>query len=144
MDKCCRRCKAFKAFPEQFRTKQICLACTPDADPAYFTWLAERAQVQKTMGVILDGVPKGERTWYRTLYRNYGVTPQQYRKMLSDQEGVCAICFQTNPGGDRLAVDHDHATGEVRGLLCHNCNIGLGNFHDDHQALQRAVEYLRR
>ena len=81
--------------------------------------------------------------------RNFGITVEQYQQMLSEQNGVCAIC--KNPetckqGGVlmALAVDHDHATGRVRQLLCRSCNVGLGNYNDDPDLLQTAAEYLRR
>lgn len=64
----------------------------------------------------------------------YGLTPEDYDKMLLSQNGVCAICG-SEPGGrwKRLFVDHDHVTGAVRGLLCHLCNTALervDNFRD--------------
>lgn len=70
--------------------------------------------------------------------------------MLSIQGGVCAICKKperhrsNGPKVKRLAVDHDHTTGEVRGLLCNNCNRALGLFGDDVTALQAAIDYLSR
>lgn len=56
------------------------------------------------------------------------------------QEGRCAICRKPAPEH----VDHDHATGQPRGILCFNCNQGLGNFRDDPVLLARAVDYLMR
>lgn len=73
----------------------------------------------------------------------YGLTPEQYAEMLAEQEGRCAICRIGTPGGrGGWHVDHDHATGMVRGLLCHNCNLALGNFKDDVTRLRAAVAYL--
>lgn len=59
--------------------------------------------------------------------------------MVADQDGKCAIC---NTVPKVLCVDHDHATGEIRGLLCHRCNKGLGHFYDDLRMLETAIEYL--
>lgn len=69
------------------------------------------------------------------------VTPQEYNRLLKKQQGVCKIC-KLPPGRRRLHADHCHATGRVRGLLCHNCNLGLGNFRDDPTLLRSAIRYL--
>ncbi len=75
------------------------------------------------------------------LQQRYGVTADEVDEMLHRQAGLCPICRR--PLGDRPHVDHDHATGAVRGLLCFTCNVGLGNFADDVQRLSRAADYLR-
>jgi hypothetical protein len=80
--------------------------------------------------------------WERSLQRKYGITAEDYNYMLEQQQGGCAICFQGNPSGRRLAVDHNHDTGEVRGLLCGSCNVGLGNFGDNVDNLEAAIDYL--
>lgn len=75
----------------------------------------------------------------------YGVTPEQYAELLDQQGNRCAICRTDAPGGKGgWHVDHDHATGRVRGLLCHSCNIMLGHANDDPARLQSALEYLTR
>jgi Recombination endonuclease VII len=61
----------------------------------------------------------------RKLARKFGITPEQYEAMLHRQNGVCALCHNP-PNGIRLAVDHDHRSGKVRGLLCTRCNQTLG------------------
>lgn len=61
--------------------------------------------------------------------------------MLATQGGRCAICREL-PGRKALHVDHDHASGRVRGLLCFRCNAGLGNFRDDPGTLKAALSYL--
>ena len=81
--------------------------------------------------------------------RRYGITEADYLAMLLSQGSVCAICDreerrQQPIGKRRLSVDHDHETGQIRGLLCSDCNLGLGKFGDDPDTLLRAVEYLRR
>lgn len=73
--------------------------------------------------------------------KRYGISLEDYNKMLVEQNGVCAICFQ-EPKVRRLAVDHNHNTGQVRGLLCHHCNTSLGSFNDDKSLLLSAVKYL--
>ena len=80
---------------------------------------------------------------YKYLSR-YGLTGDDYEKLLDKQDNKCAICGATESTGrsSKLYVDHDHETGEVRGLLCNHCNAGLGMFRDNIEALKAAVEYL--
>ena len=78
----------------------------------------------------------------RDLKRGYGISVAQYDKMLLLQGGVCAICKGRNKSKRRLSVDHNHASGEIRGLLCDNCNSGLGRFRDSPEFLRAAAEYL--
>ena len=76
---------------------------------------------------------------------NYGIGLQEYEEMLRQQGGRCAICeaIEADVRGCRLHVDHCHATGAVRGLLCSNCNHGLGKFADLPERLEQAALYLR-
>ena len=75
----------------------------------------------------------------------YGLRPADYRRMVDEQGGRCAICGGApNGNGNRLAVDHDHASGAVRGLLCHGCNAGMGQLKDDPELLRAAADYLER
>jgi predicted nucleic acid-binding Zn ribbon protein len=79
---------------------------------------------------------------YNRMYL-YGVTPDRFAEMLAEQGGSCGICPAAEPGGKGAwHVDHDHATGRVRGLLCHHCNLGLGNFKDEPSRLRAAITYL--
>lgn len=73
----------------------------------------------------------------------YGITLDDYDKLLAEQNGGCAICDFEPDEGRFLHVDHDHATNKIRGLLCHRCNQGLGYFRDDRWTLKRAAAYLR-
>lgn len=78
------------------------------------------------------------------LKRTYGLSLEDYKHLLEKQNGVCAICQQpeTVDRYKNLAVDHCHETGKIRGLLCVNCNKGLGHFKDKKESLKRALEYL--
>jgi hypothetical protein len=90
-------------------------------------------------------VPKvltGEENRRKQLMRLYGITPDQLNAMLEQQRGLCAIC-KTDISA-KPYVDHDHATGKVRSLLCMNCNAGLGQFKDNQVLLQAAIDYLTR
>lgn len=87
---------------------------------------------------------KGKLTkWKHNLKKQYGITPEDYDAMYEAQKGCCAICFTHQVSMNyRLHVDHCHKTGKVRGLLCKNCNLALGNFQDSVKLLARAIEYL--
>ena len=79
-----------------------------------------------------------------TYRRHYGIGLVEYTQMLEVQGGVCAICGCPCATGRRLAVDHCHTTGKVRGLLCGNCNKGLGSFKDDPRLIRKAIDYLEK
>jgi len=69
----------------------------------------------------------------------------EYAKLLVEQNNACAICGVSATELKReLSVDHNHETNKIRGLLCHHCNIGLGNFRDSTTLLSVAIEYLER
>lgn len=77
------------------------------------------------------------------LKRHYGLTIEQYNGILSEQNGKCAICGTNEcSSGKSFAVDHDHQTGKIRGLLCVNCNMGIGSMKDDVNIMKRAIAYL--
>ena len=80
----------------------------------------------------------------QTLKRKYGISLQEYDYLYKRQNGLCAICKEVNLNGWQLAIDHDHKTGKVRGLLCSSCNTGLGLFKDSIENLNSAVDYLER
>lgn len=95
------------------------------------------------------------RSWALTL-KKYGITEEDYNVLLEKQEGRCAICrcwphenkgkgYQSlgDKGWARLAVDHDHLTGIVRGLLCINCNLAVGYLADDAGRAEALADYLR-
>ena len=77
----------------------------------------------------------------RDNWARYGVTPEQYAEMHQQQGGLCAICRRP-PGKRSLAIDHCHASGKVRALLCVHCNAILGHARDEAETLLSAVAYL--
>lgn len=72
----------------------------------------------------------------------HGLSDKQFSDMLLAQNGCCAICKKRS--SSVLCVDHCHTTGKIRGLLCKQCNVGLGAFKDNTLALAAAVHYLQR
>jgi hypothetical protein len=78
------------------------------------------------------------------LKAKYGVTPEWYDTKLAEQNGTCAACLGVNENGKRLAVDHNHDTGAVRGLLCESCNLALGLLKEDAERMRRMADYICR
>ena len=130
--RCCR-CKQtlpIQMFPKRANGQygQICAECKqfhqpykPNADP--------------------------DASYDRHLRWKYGITLAEYMAMLDAQAGVCAICgsaLRGNSWHKRLCVDHDHATGKVRGLLCSACNTAIGRMDHNVDYLRAAIDYLER
>lgn len=97
-----------------------------------------------------EHVNEKARLWKRThpdrarnsyYLKTYGISLEEYNNMFEEQEGKCAICgkYYTT-----LHVDHNHKTGDLRGLLCRNCNVGIGLLHEDREILINALDYLMR
>jgi Recombination endonuclease VII len=76
----------------------------------------------------------------------YGLTQSDWDGLIRRQENKCALCRTDEPGnrGERWHIDHDHVTGQVRGLLCHRCNMGLGCFRDDPEIIKAAARYVTK
>lgn len=92
-----------------------------------------------------------DRRHAKHLKKNFGISPDIYQSKLDSQGGVCAICgkeetVHAKNGIDmkRLSVDHDHKTGELRGLLCSNCNAAIGYLKDDISLIEKAAGYLKK
>ena len=100
-----------------------------------------------------DGTLYRRVQWPSKLRTKYGIEPADYFAMLTAQDGGCAICKAKTPSDRHYArrgkaemfhVDHDHATGRVRGLLCHLCNRALGLIRDNADLADRMSAYLRK
>lgn len=86
-----------------------------------------------------------EKAFDKELRTRYGITKEDYYRMLSEQDGKCAICFSDKPGSThhkRFCVDHNKTTGKVRGLLCIKCNTGIGLLQESPENLFSAFNYL--
>ncbi len=79
------------------------------------------------------------------LKRKFGITTDDYAKMYSDQNKKCLICGASeSDNGYKLAVDHCHKSGKIRGLLCRSCNLGIGNLKENIDSLNQAILYLEK
>ena len=125
----CQRCKTVKGLSE-FRKDGTghswCRLCQNEYNREWYHKNRERGLRWRKNG---------------NLKRTYGITLEEYEAMVAEQNGVCKIC-RTKPEAKHLAVDHDHTTGNVRGILCENCNRGIGMFKDSPEILANAIKYL--
>jgi hypothetical protein len=80
--------------------------------------------------------------YFYSLKIKFNITKEDYENMLSIQNNVCAICKRPNKQKRRLCVDHDHETGKIRGLLCVDCNVALGNVNESKEILMTMINYL--
>lgn len=120
LDRRCRTCCG--TLHDQWRRKNL-----PAAAAAGRKWRAENPERSKDHG----------------RKKNYDLPLGTYDRMLAQQNGKCAICFAESAGGKgAFHVDHCHDSGKVRGLLCHECNLGLGKFKDRADLLTSAINYL--
>ena len=119
-EKRCPRCKQTKALGDFYRCKG-----RRDGRQGYCKPCSEECR----------------RSSFRS--RVYGMSDEEFAARLEAQAHGCAICLGPLVPGKHLHVDHDHRTGQVRGLLCHGCNTSLGGFKDDPEVLERAAAYLR-
>lgn len=157
MTKLCSTCKATKPLQEFYkqnggRYRSACKSCYSEHNKQQRNRHHEkRSAYDKGRG---HGWDRSGREKYQPtepqkhdgyLERVYGITLGQYEEMLKNQDGKCAICKGecNRSTTNRLCVDHDHKTGQVRGLLCFKCNTGLGRFGDDTESLQMAIDYLK-
>ena len=121
-------------YPNKFFNAKHCRTCSTEFVPTAPSQHYCRAEC------------KGKNAYYK---RNYNITEAQYEAKKTLQQNKCSICgtegfcIGKNGHTEKLAVDHDHETGKVRDLLCHNCNRALGLFKDSVVLLDSALEYLK-
>lgn len=110
-------------------------------EPLCVNWAHFRAQPRRLDAPRAPADPEDQRRWN---LRKYGITPADYDAMLAAQGGVCAVCRRDDRDrlNRRLHVDHDHATGRVRGLLCARCNNAIGHAGEDPERLRALALYL--
>ncbi len=121
-------------YPNKYFKDKVCPTCSTTYTP--------EAPSQK----YCSDKCRGKNAYYK---RNYDLTEQEYEDLKQQQGYKCAICktegflIGNNSHTEKLVVDHCHTTGKVRGLLCHNCNRGLGLFKDNAETIRKAIEYLK-
>lgn len=134
----CRRLLAFEDFNKKSYTKSA-------TESPYRSWCRRcEANCCRSFRKTKSG---SEYHRNQRLLRRFGITATQYDEMLESQGGACAICGSSAGSKSRnmrLSVDHSHATGKVRGLLCLHCNVAIGKFGDSSAMLRKAATYLDR
>jgi len=134
----CRKCGEVKNLLESFYRQR------KDASlPSSYSYECKECTVKRVRDNHIKNPTQKRRAHLR---RKYGLTFAEYDKMLIEQNECCATCGATKPGGrwKSFAVDHDHVTGRVRGLLCKSCNIALGEVNDDLTTLKNMINYLSK
>ena len=148
----CARCHTLKPCTEYYHSRRsktgllgTCKACEVKKKQEWKASNPEkhRESMRKGKEKYRRQNPEKNATHNRNsrIKRKYAIGNCDYERMLLKQNGKSAICFQDEPGR-RLAIDHNHINGSVRGLLCSRCNTGIGCFGDSIFILERAISYL--
>jgi hypothetical protein len=117
-----------------------CRECSKDSRGKYLkTRRAYRQKLNRERYASEEGYRKHLDRYFRYTYK---ISLVEYEALVTEQGGLCAICANPPDEGKRLSVDHCHDSEQVRGLLCGNCNTGLGHFRDSPQLLNKAIHYL--
>ena len=107
----------------------------------YYKW-ARSSTGYRSACVTCSRERNKQRSLTMLRYYNYGLSEEVYQQLLKHQRGKCAICKVQLSSVKKPSVDHDHSTGEIRGLLCSGCNTGLGQFKDQVSRLKDGINYL--
>lgn len=149
----CKTEKPYSDFPRQPQKKKgisgECKACNNTRNKLYKAKNRTEVIRKKKLYRKQNAEKCSKQNRQYNLKRNYKLSPKDYDDLLAKQNHVCAICLKPETGTNqfglkRLAVDHDHSTQKIRGLLCGFCNMGLGMFRDNSQSLLNAATYLEK
>ena len=143
MEKECSKCKEVKNLNEFYTKKDkhysYCKKCSIARTKK---WNADNKERRKETNKKWNANSFSKKR-YRVLKEKYGITPEYYESLLNEQNSCCKICgIHQDKLTKKLAVDHCHLTGKIRGLLCHHCNLLLGYSKDSIEVLEKAVKYL--
>jgi len=154
----CGKCKEWKSLSEFGKSssnkdglRNTCRECRKKYNQAHRVKKAEyNKEYLRIHGTkIREGQKKYRQTEHGKLMcrkgdlkKSFGITLEDFDKMVENQNGVCAICGNINIKGHKLCVDHNHETGEIRALLCDHCNHLLGCAKENIIVLQSAINYL--
>lgn len=135
----CSHCKKIRNSKAFTKGRAVCRTCRKSYQARWFNKNREycnrrRRKYHKEHRVAAK---------FNKLLKAYNITQKEYNKLLRKQNNRCAICRAVKAGGKGAwHVDHDHETKQIRGLLCHYCNLGLGQFKDSTVLMAKAIKYL--
>ena len=141
--KVCREKKSLSEFNKHTKSQNLrteCRICQRKWSHDYYKANAVEERLKRK--IYHKQNPEKSHAW---MLKKYGLTLEDYKRMLESQNGQCAICGIDKgypKSGRRFAVDHDHETGKVRALLCGNCNTGISHFKHDPDLMEKAIDYL--
>lgn len=147
----CNKCNKNKSLEEFGKDKsskdgknRMCMSCVRFKA---LKWVKENPEKRKAQRhrVYIKGKRKAKDQYIRY---HYGISIEEFENLFQKQNGVCSICGKPETSKHQrgtlktLSIDHSHRTGKVRGLLCYNCNRGIGHLQEDVLILKRAIDYL--
>jgi len=145
----CKVCGEYKEIDNFQPQGYQCRSCRNKKQQAYWASLPEDIRKQRQNSLEYkkeyakrNSVKIKKLARAQHLKRKFKMTVEEYDAILEKQNGVCLLCKNVCDTGNSLAVDHDHDSGKIRGLLCKNCNTALGLFKDNVDVMTRAIEYI--
>lgn len=146
--KCCKRCKKTMSHTKFYRDKghndglsSWCIECSRKRQRARY-----ETNKPKILGQSKDYYIKhGAKVRLLRQINRYGIDESHFVELVIRSQGLCDCCerqLETGGKASKLNIDHDHSTGLIRGILCTNCNTGIGMLGDDVDTLTKAIDYL--
>ena len=148
--KSCTVCKSAKSLSSFYVDKQnkdgrgaMCKGCAKVKQAVYYR-KNRKEIIDRTTAYQKNHPDQSRMFWQRHQGHRYGVSKMEYDVLFKCGAGQCWICHCEPDPKRRLAIDHNHTTGVVRGLLCRTCNFGIGSLKDNAALCESAASYLRR
>ena len=139
----CWSCKTEQPVDNFHKGSDRCKPCAKIYAAKYRAANREKARASSKASYNKNKDAHLKKVKERHFERKYGLTKFEYELLFVQQNHACAICGKlSGEGFEKLVVDHDHVSGNVRGLLCRLCNTSLGGFRDNKDLLKQAITYL--
>lgn len=129
-----------KAMRDRRRAAGLCPDCGAERDGP--TLRCEKCRKEKNESTRRHRHLHDRDNEDRRMRRRFGMSLEEYEEMSSHQDGKCLVCGGVNSDGAKLAIDHCHVSGRIRGLLCRKCNVALGLLGENPDTIQKLKEYL--